>query len=132
MVITLLLQRIEANEVCTHGSLTVGSLTLCTLEPPYRPLGVKPRAIPAGTYQIKLRESQHNGCIVPGLLAVPDFDNVEIHILNFVCQTLGCIGVGLDFAGEAIEHSTSAFQQLMGILSDSSVTSIQITIVDPL
>lgn len=126
---TLILQRIRTNADCTLGMLSYGNLALSTLEPQGVDLTVKPRCIHAGTYRIVRYNSPKHGPNTLFLLDVPDFEYVEIHIGNYPRDSQGCILVGLDIAGEAIEHSRQALAELNDILSDSS--DISLTISDP-
>jgi hypothetical protein len=120
--IHLQVTRTDANDVCTIGELICLEeplLRLYTLEPPYRPSPLKPRSIPAGTYDVTLYKSPHTGYKVPLLHDVDDFSEVEIHIGNFPRDTKGCILVGLQREGNSIGYSKSAFDLLMATLKDA-------------
>lgn len=124
MMINLLLNRITISKTRTLGNLRVDGrdTVFATLEPQGLDLTVKPRSIPAGTYRVSLRKSPRLGYVTPYLHDVPGFSDVLIHIGNFPQDTLGCILVGLDIVGQAIEHSRTAFDALMGILSSATPT----------
>ena len=130
--ITLVLNRSNIGPDCTTGLLCIEGMDQLwyTLEPQGVDQTVKPRSIPAGTYQITLRESPRLGYITPYLLDVQDFSDILIHVGNYPRDTEGCILIGSAPDEEAIDNSKEAFDALMSILSDSSVTSIQIVISD--
>ena len=79
----------------TIGELLIDGVHECfCLEPVWRDDDVKPRAIPEGTYPLKLRYSVKHGRDVPGVEDVPGFSDVEIHIGNFPKDTEACLLVG--------------------------------------
>jgi hypothetical protein len=130
MNIHLQLKRIDENEGCTIGELTCLEeplLRLYTLEPPHRTPPLKPRSIPAGTYDVTLYKSPHLGYKVPLLHDVDDFSDVEIHIGNFPRDTKGCILVGLKREGNSIGYSKSAFDLLMATLKDAERITLAIS-----
>jgi hypothetical protein len=92
-----------------------------TLEPPIEQPPVKPRAIPAGTYQFTIQFSEKHQYDCPLLEAIPDFDMIEIHIGNFPADTLGCILVGLQAGTNAVYESREAFEDLMAGLTPGSI-----------
>ena len=128
--INLVLQRTHASEISTQGTLTVGGLSICTLEPPRRDPPDKPRAIDAGTYQVTLRMSPRLGYVTPFLHEVPDFEDVLLHIGNYPTDTRGCVLVGLTANTDSINSSKQAFGALMAVLDDSS--NISLAIFDPI
>jgi hypothetical protein len=128
--IHLQLIRLTANDECTIGELTCledPALRLYTLEPPKRHAPLKPRSIPAGTYDVTLYKSPHLGYIVPLLHDVDDFSEVEIHIGNFPRDSKGCILVGLKQDGNSIGYSKSAFDLLMATLKNAERIKINIS-----
>lgn len=68
--------------------------------------------IPPGTYKITLYDSPKFKRKVP-LLHVPGREFIEIHPANWEYQLEGCIAVGENREGFAIEHSRDAFNQMM-------------------
>lgn len=129
MNIHLQLTRMLTNDACTIGELICLEeplLKLSTLEPPRRTPPLKPRSIPAGTYDVTLYKSPHTGYKVPLLHDVDDFSEVEIHIGNFPRDTKGCILVGLKIEGNSIGYSKSAFDLLMATLKDAERITINI------
>lgn len=134
-MINLLLDRLTISSVCTIGRLQCDDLVLYTLEPQGTESTAKPRCVQAGIYRVSLRMSHRLGYVTPYLHDVPGFEDVLLHIGNFPQDTLGCILVGLNSAGQAIEHSRTAFSELMGILSlvtpDSNGIVATITISNP-
>lgn len=128
--IHLTLQRVLTNDVCTLGELTCleePSLKLFTLEPPRRFPPLKPRSIPAGTYDVTRYKSPHLGYTVPLLHDVDDFSEVEIHIGCFPRDTKGCILVGLKREGNSVGYSKSAFDLLMATVKDAERITINIS-----
>lgn len=127
--IHLQLIRQLTNDECTIGELTCLEeplLKLYTLEPPRRTPPLKPRSIPAGTYDVTLYKSPHLGYKVPLLHDVDDFSEVEIHIGCFPRDTKGCILVGLQQKGSSIGYSKSAFDLLMATLVNAQTIHINI------
>jgi hypothetical protein len=94
-----------------------GTFNCYTLEPPKLDPPVKPRCIPASTYRFTIAFSPKHNRDVPLLEAVPDFEEIEIHIGNFPADTLGCILVGKQQNVNAIYESTLAFEELFPKLS---------------
>lgn len=100
-----------------------------TLEPEQRIDEVKPRAIPAGTYELTLRYSPHHGRIIPHVENVPGFSEIEMHIGNSPIphpgkdglmkppDTEGCTLVGktrdTDFIGQSHAAFDSLFEKLL-------------------
>jgi hypothetical protein len=129
MNIHLQVTRLDFNEACTIGELVCLEeplLKLVTLEPPYHPAPLKPRSIPAGTYDVTLYKSPHLGYKVPLLHDVDDFSEVEIHIGNYPRDTRGCLLVGLKQEGNSIGYSKSAFDLLMATLKDAERITLAI------
>lgn len=109
-----------------------GQFTCVTLERSAD--GPHPR-IPAGTYRVYF-DQHHPG--TAGAYRCPELDTsscgrsqVQIHVLNRVEQSQGCIGPGENIAadGQSIEHSQSAFDRLMIYLE--GVPEFTLEIVDP-
>jgi hypothetical protein len=123
----LLLKRTQFNELCTQGELYLeGAFECYTLEPAKSddPI-VKPRCIPVGTYKFTLAFSEKHGRIVPLLLDVPDFTEIEIHIGNFPGDTLGCILIGRMIGPNAVYESSEAFKLLFPRLSPGTIQIIE-------
>lgn len=77
------------------------------------------KLIKEGTYKVKLDKSPHLGYVTPHLI-VPERDKaaggdagLRIHIANYETQLEGCIAVGENRNGAAVEHSRDTFNQLM-------------------
>lgn len=75
--------------------------------------------IKEGTYSVRVDMSPHLGYKCPHL-AVPDRDKaaggdagIRIHIANWQDQLHGCIAVGENREGFAVEHSRDVFNQMM-------------------
>lgn len=126
---------VERQWVTSHsviGRLTAGDFACYTLEPPYAPADVKPRAIPAGTYDLHLRYSPKHGRIVPHVDGVPGFQEIEIHWGNYPKDTEGCILVGEMRSEDFIGNSRKAFDELYSRLVEmaDAGAELAITLVD--
>jgi hypothetical protein len=75
--------------------------------------------IPAGNYQVILQMSGKFGFIVPCVLAVPGFTDIEIHIGNQPSDTEGCCLVGQTHSSDWVGNSAAAFEALMLRLQDT-------------
>ena len=126
-------QRRNRNSLCVTGEFLIGGVhSAYTMEPPYGASTVKPRAIPAGTYDLEMLFSPHFCRLMPHLLNVPDFTNVMIHWGNFPDETEGCILVGSMISGNFIGHSRSEFDALFLEINDALAEGPQtITVLDP-
>lgn len=82
-------------------------------------------SIPVGTYKVTLYQSPTKG-LVPLLHDVPNREMIEIHWGNYETDSLGCILVGMERDGFAIDSSKSAFQSLMNVLNGCDDISITI------
>lgn len=92
----LSLHRFVVQSDRTIGNLILNDDWFCyTLEDAVRPEKIYGKtAIPAGKYQIKLRNSPKFGTDVLWLQDVPNFEYIYIHAGNTEKDTLGCILVG--------------------------------------
>ena len=84
-----------------------------TLEPPVTTMnrsGIDP--VPAGAYRTTLQQSDKHQMSVPLLLDTYPRSAIQIHILNHVGETKGCIGVGVEAPG-GLTESQKTFQQFM-------------------
>lgn len=107
-------ERCVFTDKSTRGLLYVNGEYECyTLEPAKKDGDEKPRAIPAGTYNVVLRMSEKHKRMVPGVEDVPGFSDIEIHPGNYPSDTLGCLLVGTDSARDLILHAQDAFHTLM-------------------
>lgn len=66
-------------------------------------------AIPTGTYEIVIKWSPKHKRMLPHLLNVPGYGEIEIHIGNFAKDTLGCILLGASEEKDFIGSSAVAF-----------------------
>ncbi len=66
--------------------------------------------IPAGVYVVKLLPSGRYHRLMPFILDVPDFRDIEIHPGNTVIDTRGCILVGLTVSQRASADERVLFQ----------------------
>lgn len=132
----MILQRTELgyNGAPTFGTLTGrdGGFTAVTLERSVD--DATHPCLPAGTYTCR-RDQHHPG--TPGAYEVWELDTsalhpprsqIQIHVLNRVDQSEGCIGPGEAIAPDrqSIEHSQSAFDRLMHYTRDVSTLTLEI------
>ena len=99
----LLVKRVDLTNERTIGQLFVDGVFECwTLEDTVRTPGVKIQnqtAIPAGTYRVTWRWSDHFGKDMLHVEDVPGFAGIEIHGGNDAADTDGCLLVGRDRLG---------------------------------
>jgi hypothetical protein len=113
----LTIQRTSGDAQCTQGELLLNGAHWCyTLEPRRDQSQGKPYAIPAGRYLVQLYYSPHFGRVVPLLVNVPGFEDVEIHIGNSAADTHGCTLVAEQQSRDWQSFSAAAFQALIGKL----------------
>jgi len=124
----MLVERKETTEEAVMGILTAGDQKFYTLEPPFRPEDVKPRAIPAGTYDVSLRYSPKHSRIVPHIANVPGFEAIEIHWGNYPKDTEGCLLVGKTHSRNFVGNSRLAFDELFSVLQDMEAMAVRIFI----
>lgn len=118
----LLVNRSYYTGKSTSGMLFIKDVFECfTLEPFWTEASIKPRAIPAGRYQLTIRWSSKFKKAVPHVESVPGFTNIEIHIGNFPYDTDGCTLVGQKQGSDFIGSSTPAWINLMAKLYPISV-----------
>lgn len=123
----LLVKRNTFSQYSTIGELSVdGVQKYFTLEPPKHEPPVKPRAIPAGTYELAILYSPRFNRQMPHVLNIPDFEGILIHWGNYPKDTEGCLLVGNvkgpypDFIGQ----SRAAFDELLTNLTAGSITYV--------
>lgn len=86
----LYIKRKEFTDKSTRGDFRINNVPFCsTLEPVVKDSG-KPRAIPAGYYEVIVTYSNTFKRELPILLNVPDFEGVRIHRGNKPDDTRGC------------------------------------------
>jgi len=129
----LIVQRRWPDAQCVIGEMLDGIVHLCyTMEPPYAVNVVKPRAIPAGTYNLTIRFSPRFARLMPHIEDVPGFDGILIHWGNFPADTDGCCLVGDLIGTNFIGHSRTEFDTLFLQLNDAIAQGQQtITFIDP-
>ena len=89
---------------------------------------VNESCVPAGTYKFDIvmrHKGQSNAYLVPELQAVPGRFRIQIHIGNWIKDSLGCILVGTEMSSSGgdramILSSGRAFRRLMDSDRDSS------------
>jgi hypothetical protein len=108
---------------------------LCvTLELPWRNNEHDRSCIPAGTYTLRRRFSPKHQGEVFEVEGVPDRADIELHVGNFVDDSLGCILLGstfttFDSGQHGISGSRVAFERFMAAMQGVDVATI--TIIDP-
>jgi len=110
----LLLKRLHKTELSTIGELFVdGKFECYTLEDKEREIKIKGEtAIPKGTYNVSITQSNRFKRLLPLLANVPNFDGVRIHSGNSNHDTEGCILVGTTRSNDFIGNSRIAFDKL--------------------
>jgi len=126
-------QRHQSTSQSVTGELFVNTVHYCwTLEPPYAASTVKPRAIPAGTYDLDIRFSPRFNRMMPHIENIPDFNDVMIHFGNFPSQTDGCILVGSILESNFVGNSRAEFDTLYITILDAVTEGPQVIIItDP-
>ena len=120
----LLLERTEKTQTYTAGSLYVvnelGKAYFCdTLEPSLHPTNhLRPKAIPAGRYDVAVTWSPRFKRWLPLLLKVPHRCGIRIHAGNNPEDSAGCILVGRALLPGHVYNSRSTLEKLMTILKE--------------
>lgn len=132
------LERVQCTPDATIGSLSIDGAWVCwTCEDAVREVPGQPvatwkvpgkTAIPAGTYDIDVTQSQRFGRPLPLLLAVPGFTGIRIHPGNTAADTEGCILPGLTRAGQSVGLSRRAFDQIFVPIRDALARRERVTI----
>lgn len=122
----LTVHRFLFTDKSTIGSLDLNGVWFCyTLEPPTLEGDVKPRAIPPGTYPLRMLPSQRFGHLMPHVCEVPGFSAIEIHPGNYPNDTQGCLLVGRTKGTNAVFQSDLAFNELMARMDKDAEMSIE-------
>jgi len=131
----LLLERIEKTQTYTAGKLGIinemGVAYFCdTLEPSLHPTNhLRPKAIPAGRYDVAVTWSPKFKRWLPLLLKVPYRSGIRIHAGNNPEDSSGCILVGRALLPGHVYNSRSTLEKLMTLLKErTSGEAIHITI----
>lgn len=116
----------------TIGELALDGVFECyTLEPTHREVegqsvdewkiadGTRFTAIAAGTYDVKLLMSARFKRLMPHLIGVPGFGDIEIHWGNFPKDTHGCTMTGSSRAADFIGNSIATFNVLYQKIADA-------------
>jgi hypothetical protein len=99
---------------CTSGYLAVDDVIKAyTLERPWKDNTQNISSIPAGTYDASLRYDHDDHWRIE-LQGVPGRDHVQIHVGNFVSDTIGCILVGKKLGSDlcSVQQSKEAYAEL--------------------
>ena len=137
----LVLQRVRSTDTATFGHLLsdqgmlglVASVSLCTVEKPWRDNQPEISCVPAGTYPIVRRWSPHFSLELFEMENVPGRSACEIHPGNTADDVRGCIAVGLTFGSidgvAGVLESRVAFGKLMDAMQ--GIDRATLTIRDP-
>jgi hypothetical protein len=90
------------------------------LEPPKLDPPAKPRCIPPGSYDVRNLYSNKHNRILPHIMNVPGFNEIEIHIGNYPHDTLGCLLVGRTRSKDFIAGSAESFDELYTLTLQSN------------
>ena len=90
---------------------------------------VNESCVPTGTYKFDIvmrHKGQSNAYLVPELQAVPGRSRIQIHIGNWIKDSLGCILVGTEMSNSGgdcamILSSGLAFRRLMALKDEEGV-----------
>ncbi len=126
-------RRRQSTSLSVTGELLYCGAHFCfTLEPAYGLAGVKPRAIPAGTYPLDIRFSPRFNRDMPHVEQVPDFTEIMLHPGNFPRDTDGCCLVGTTLGINFVGESDAAFAPLYANIETALASGPQtITFADP-
>ena len=128
---TIDLQRDPSTPTGTFGRMSVNGVFLCYSLEPYEDRSVYP-AIPPGTYDLAITESQRFHRRLPILLNVPGRSGIRVHPGNFDDDTEWCILLGTSRHGDMLENSRAAcdvFQSLIA-LPLARGEAVTLTVVD--
>ena len=120
----LLLERTEKTKTYTAGRLSfvneLGKAYFCdTLEPSLHPTNhLRPKAIPAGRYDVAVTWSPKFKRWLPLLLKVPNRSGIRIHAGNNPEDSSGCILLGRALLPGHVYNSRSTLEKLMQRLKE--------------
>lgn len=128
----ILVTRDIATARSVTSKVTTDGFSCFGLEPAWDPSGtIKPRAIPPGTYDVKIQFSPEHGRRVPVLQNVPGFTMIEIHWGNFEFphqdaqgqmhppDSLGCLVIGAQRGTDEVLTSVPTFNNLFTMLDQA-------------
>ena len=120
----LLLERTEKTKTYTAGRLSfvneLGKAYFCdTLEPSLHPTNhLRPKAIPAGRYDVAVTWSPKFKRWLPLLLKVPNRSGIRIHAGNNPEDSSGCILLGRALLPGHVYNSRNTLERLMQRLKE--------------
>jgi hypothetical protein len=133
--VTLIITRQHSDEKCTSGQISLnGKIVGYTLERPWQGNIPLISSIPAGTYSAFVRTETKDRWRIE-LKSVPNRQNIQLHVGNFVSNGVGCILIGRNLSSDlcTLEESQAAwdnfkveFAKAAGGQPDSDV---QITVI---
>lgn len=123
------IKRLHKTENSTIGELTIdGKFECYTLEDKEREVKIKcETAIPKGTYNVIINQSNRFKKLLPLLLNVPNFEGVRIHPGNTNHDTEGCILVGRTMSKDFIGQSRKAFESLFKKMKEAKEITLIIS-----
>lgn len=124
---TITLETWSANK-STVGRLSLGDFICTTLELPWKANKRFISCIPAGTYEIFMRNSPKNGLVLQ-LKNVPSRSFIQVHAGNFTSQIEGCILTGesiVNMDGDGIPDVSNSRNTLTDLLYEFSKLSDEI------
>jgi hypothetical protein len=123
------IKRLHRTDNSTIGELFIdGNFECYTLEDKEREIKIKSEtAIPKGTYEIIINQSNRFKRLLPLLLNVTNFEGVRIHSGNSNHDTEGCILVGKTRSEDFIGQSRTAFDSLFAKMQKSKEITLIIS-----
>jgi hypothetical protein len=70
-------------------------------------------AIPAGRYEIVMKEFRNTGKLYPHFLNVPFYEGIFIHAGNTAMDSLGCPLVGMRYGNDVVYDSNKALNEIV-------------------
>ena len=119
-ILLLEIQRTRSTTDAVFGELRIKGQLLCYTMEKLSTL------IPAGRYTAVMAQSPHFGFPTPHL-SVPNRTYIELHPANYPYQLEGCIAVGKQEEGDALDYSDVAFESLVKRLPPSDPFQILIS-----
>lgn len=120
----------------TLGYVRLPTLTVWTLERPWKDNEPQTSCVPLGRYPMRLEHSPAFNRLLWELKDVPGRSEIKIHPANRVAELKGCIALGLRVVADAqdgafIEQSRSAVDLLHAWLTPGDATHIEIVHAEP-
>ena len=126
----MLIERFAYTKMGTLGRLTVGDLSLYTIELPWRGNEHNESCIPPGRYDYQRHESPRFGETL-WLRSVPERSEILIHAANSPQDLDGCIGPGKDYgwwadrSELAVWNSSEALDKILRNVPDEGSIDVR-------